>query len=81
MISESEKSFLKTGFKEVLKIIANGNAKKVFIAKDANPAMQDKLTSEIAKSPCEVFYIETMKELGALSGISVGASCAAVIKA
>ncbi len=81
MISESEKSYLKTGFKEVLKIIAKGNAKKVFIAEDANPSMKDKLTAEIAKSPCEVFYIETMKELGALSGISVGASCAVIVKA
>ncbi len=80
MISEAEKSFLKTGFKEVLKIVAAGNAEKVFIAKDASPAMQDRLTTEISGSPCAVFYIETMKELGALSGISVGASCAAIIK-
>lgn len=80
MISENEKSFLKTGFKEVLKLIANAKAEKVFIAEDLNPSMKDKLLAEIAKNPCEISYAESMKELGSAAGISVGASCAAVIK-
>lgn len=80
MISELERNFLKTGFKEVLRILEKGDAEKVFIAEDISAGMKDKLLFAVSSSGCEVIYAKSMKELGKLCAIDVGASCAAVLK-
>ena len=80
MISDTDKRYLKTGFKEVLKLIEKNEAEKVFIAEDVSQNMKDKLLAEVSKTSCEVIYAESMKTLGEISGIDVGASCAAIIK-
>lgn len=80
MISDTDKRYLKTGFKEVLKLIEKNEAEKVFIAEDVSQNMKDKLLAEVSKNSCEVIYAESMKALGEISGIDVGASCAAIIK-
>ena len=80
MISEQEKAFLKTGFKEVLKCMEKNLVTKLFIAEDSSDSMKDRLTAEADGKNINVFFIETMKELGKQCGIDVGASCAAVLK-
>ena len=80
MISEQEKAFLKTGFKEVLKSVEKNLAQKIFIAEDISSSMKDKLENSAKVSGCEVLYIETMKDLGGMCGIDVGASCACILK-
>lgn len=80
MISENEKAFLKTGFKEVSKCVEKGLAEKLFIAEDSSFSMKDKLLNAVSSNQCNVIYIKTMKDLGKLCGIEVGASCAAVLK-
>lgn len=80
MISEQEKAFLKTGFKEVLKSIEKNLSEKLFIAEDISSSMKDKLTEAASKNQCSVLYVETMKDLGKMCGIDVGASCACVLK-
>ena len=80
MISEQEKAFLKTGFKEVLKSVEKNLAEKIFIAEDVSSSMKDKLTDSAKASGCSVLYVETMKELGRNCGIDVGASCACILK-
>ena len=80
MISEQEKAFLKTGFKEVLKSVEKNLSQKVFIAEDVSSSMKDKLTNAAEVAGCDVLYIETMKDLGAMCGIDVGASCACILK-
>ena len=80
MISEQEKAFLKTGFKEVLKSMEKNLVEKLFIAEDSSASIRDRLKDAATKNHCNVFYTETMKELGKLCGIDVGASCAAVLK-
>ena len=77
LMFENEK--FKTGFKEVLKAVSENNVKKLFIAGDSSQSMQDKLTAKIA-SDCEILYIDSMKDLGKMCGIDVGASCAAILK-
>lgn len=74
---ENEK--FKTGFKEVLKAVSENNVKKLFIAEDSSESMQSKLTAKVSPE-CEVLYIESMKDLGKMCGIDVGASCAAILK-
>ena len=80
MISEQEKAFLKTGFKEVLKSVEKNLSQKVFIAEDISSSMKDKLENSAGVAGCDVLYIETMKELGKICGIDVGASCACILK-
>ena len=77
MMFENEK--FKTGFKEVLKAVSENNVKKLFIAGDSSQSMQDKLTAK-AGPDCEILYIESMKDLGKMCSIDVGASCAAILK-
>ena len=78
MIPEGAK--VKTGFKEVLKNIGKGNVSKLFIAEDCSYSMKEKLEDAAKTSGIEIAYKQTMKELGAICGIDVGASCAAVLK-
>lgn len=79
MISEQEKPFLKTGFKEVSKALEKQSVKKLFIAEDISSSMKDKLRGAAENSRCEVLYSATMKELGKMCGIDVGASCACIL--
>ena len=80
MISDTDKSYLKTGFKEVLKLIEKNETEKVFIAEDVSQTMKDKLLDTTSKNSCEVIFVDSMKTLGGISGIDVGASCAAIKK-
>ncbi len=79
MISEGERNFLKTGFKEVLKLLENNGCEKVFIAKDISSNMEERLIKAANQKGVPVVFVETMKELGKLAGIDVGASSAAII--
>jgi large subunit ribosomal protein L7A len=67
------------GLKQTLKHIKSGKGKCLYIAKDA----EEKLTSpviELAKEKSiQIVYVETMKELGVLCGIDVGASVALIL--
>lgn len=80
MLSESEKSRLKVGQKEVKKLVANRMAEKVFIASDCDDAISDSIKKGATDAGAQVVTVETMKELGRICGIDVGASCAAVEK-
>ena len=80
MISELDRKFLKTGFKEVLKVISKKAAEKVFVAEDIAPSMKEKLIFETSQSGYNIIYVENRKALGDMCGIDVGASCAAIIK-
>jgi large subunit ribosomal protein L7A len=67
------------GIKQTVKSIKNGIAKTVYIAKDAD----DKLTQSVKllanENSLELVYVSTMKELGKLCGIDVGAATAAIL--
>ncbi|MFU0824312.1 ribosomal L7Ae/L30e/S12e/Gadd45 family protein [Clostridium sp.] len=67
------------GLKQTLKHMKNGKGQCLYIAKDA----EEKLTSpviELAKEKSiQIVYVETMKELGVLCGIDVGASVALIL--
>lgn len=80
MFSDAEKSSLKVGFKQTTRAINENSAKKVFVAADA----EERFVSSV-KSMCEaggvpVECIDTMRELGKMCGIDVGASCAVLLK-
>ena len=80
MISESEKSRLQVGFKQVLKLLKENRAEKVFLAGDCEDKICEPVKSICNENGVPLEMVETMKELGQLCGIQVKASCAAVVK-
>lgn len=68
------------GVKQTVKVIKNGTAKTVYIAEDADAKLIQSVKVLIDENPLEVVYVDSMKDLGKLCGIDVGAATAAVLK-
>ena len=79
MIFEDDKARLAVGKKQVIKVLSGEGASKLYIAEDCDDDIRKKVESVI-NIGAQVFYIPTMKELGRMCSIDVGASCAAVKK-
>ena len=76
MIGDAERSKLQVGYKQAVRALNENKASKVFVAEDCDDGV-----SKIAmQSNTPVFFISTMKELGNMCKIEVGASCAVVLK-
>lgn len=67
------------GVKQTVKAIKSGEVKTVYLAKDADDKLIQSVKILIDENSLEVVYITTMKELGKLCGIDVGAATAAVL--
>jgi large subunit ribosomal protein L7A len=80
MISEAEKSHLQVGFKQAVRALNENLVLKVFLADDCEERISAPIEDAAAKTDAQVFYIPSMKELGAMCGIDVGASCAVILK-
>ena len=80
MLFETEKDKLVVGLKQSAKAIASGLAKYVYLAENADPFITEGLEKSAAEKGAQIIYVDTMKELGTMCGISVGASCAIVLK-
>lgn len=68
------------GIKQTIKTIKNGNGKIVYIAKDADNKLINTVEELAIDHSLEIVYVETMKELGKLCGIDVGAASALVLE-
>jgi len=68
------------GSKQTLKAVLKGEAKLVFVAKDAEPHVVKDLLKACQERGVEVVYAESMRALGAACGIQVGAASAAIIR-
>lgn len=68
------------GIKQTIKAIKNGEGRTVYIAKDADNKLINTVEELSMEHSLEVVYIETMKELGKLCGIDVGAASALVLE-
>ncbi|SHF82796.1 large subunit ribosomal protein L7A [Caldanaerobius fijiensis DSM 17918] len=71
---------LAIGAKQTRKAIEAGLAKEVYIARDAENHVVDKIIELCKEKDINILYIDTMKELGELCGIDVGAASIAVLK-
>ena len=67
---------LVVGMKQSAKAIENGEARKVYIAKDAEMSLTGKIENLCSLKNVPVQYVETMSALGKMCNISVGASVA-----
>jgi large subunit ribosomal protein L7A len=70
---------LSIGSKQATKMVEQGRATEVFVAKDADPRITIKMVNLCKKMGVTVTYVESMKQLGKACGIEVGAAMAAVV--
>ncbi|AWI07345.1 ribosomal L7Ae/L30e/S12e/Gadd45 family protein [Clostridium drakei] len=68
------------GVKQTIKAIKSGAVKTVYIAKDADDKFIQPVRLLVEEESLELVYVDSMKELGKLCGIDVGAATAAVLK-
>ncbi|UUZ82136.1 ribosomal L7Ae/L30e/S12e/Gadd45 family protein [Paenibacillus sp. P26] len=66
------------GTKQATRIVEQGKAAEVFVAKDADPRITIKMINLCKKMGVKITYVDSMKLLGKACGIEVGAAMAAV---
>ena len=64
------------GVKQTTKAIKNGEGKTLYIAKNADLEIIEGLENLCKEKALNIIYIDTMKDLGKLCGIDVGAATA-----
>ncbi len=79
MLEELKTANKVVGIKQLRKALNSGEAKKVFIARDADPVLTEPLIKECEVLHVTVVSVPTMKQLGAACSISVDAAVAAII--
>ena len=79
MLTELENAAKVAGVKQVRRALANGRAKRLYLAKDAYPDLTGPLEGRAAQQGVEVVWTDTMKALGRACGIAVGTAAAAII--
>lgn len=68
------------GIKQTTKSLNNNLGKTLYVAKDSDEHLISPLISLAEKNNVEIKTVDTMKELGKLCGIDVGAAVALVLK-
>lgn len=68
------------GIKQSIKAIKSGEGKAVYIAKDADEKLIQQVVKLAQEYSLEVTCVNSMKELGKLCGIDVGAATAVLFK-
>lgn len=68
------------GTKQTTRLVESGKAAEVYVAKDADPRMIQKIVHLCKKMGVRVVYADSMKQLGKACGIEVGAAMVAVAK-
>jgi len=71
---------LVVGMKQTLSQIKQGNVKAVFIARDVEESLANKIISQCENTEIQICYAQSMKLLGKACAISRGAACAAILK-
>ncbi|WP_078415004.1 50S ribosomal protein L7ae-like protein [Priestia abyssalis] len=67
------------GTKQTVKALKNGRVKEVFVAKDANLEIIQKVIQAATELQTPICYVDSMKKLGKACNIEVGASAVAII--
>ena len=67
------------GAKQMRKALASGSARRVYLARNADPAITEPLAALCRENGVSCAWVKTMKDLGEAAGIEVGAAAAAAI--
>ena len=79
MLTELENAAKVVGVKQVRRALSKGQARRLYLAKDADPHLTEPLERQGREQGVEVIWAESMKALGKACGIAVGAAVAAAI--
>ena len=67
------------GAKQLKKALKNGNAKMVFLACNADPAITEPIAALCQQLDVDYAWVKSMTDLGHACGIEVGAAAAAAV--
>ena len=67
------------GAKQLRKALNNGSAQKVFLARDADPAITEPLVALCLQKHVKCIWVSNMTDLGKACGIDVRAAAAAAV--
>lgn len=79
MLNELANESKVVGVKQVRRALAAGRAKRVYLAKDADPQLIQPLERQASEQGVETAWAESMKALGKACGIAVGTAAAALV--
>ena len=79
MLEELKTSNMIVGIKQLRKALNAGKVSKVFVAKDADPALTEPLVLSCKEHSISVVFVPSMKQLGEACSISVPAAAAAIL--
>lgn len=68
------------GIKQSIKAIKSDDCKVVYIAKNADEKLVEPVIKLANEASVSVVFIDSMKELGKMCGIEVGAATVAILK-
>ncbi|OLD37432.1 MAG: 50S ribosomal protein L7Ae/L30e/S12e/Gadd45 [Armatimonadetes bacterium 13_1_40CM_3_65_7] len=71
--------FKAVGSSQTAKAIGKGRAQAVFVAKDADRRVVESVLAAARDQGLEIVEVGSMRELGRVCGIAVGASAAAIL--
>ncbi len=69
----------KVGAKQTTKMLEQQRAIEVYVARDADPQMKEKIVHLCERAGVPIKWIDTMEDLGETCGIDVGAAMAALV--
>ena len=68
------------GAKQIRKAVLSGNAKKVYLACNADPEITQPVEALCRQNGVSCAWVKSMKDLGDAAGIEVGAAAAAAVE-
>lgn len=68
------------GTKQTVRALSEGRATRVYLARDADPALQADIRSRCERAGVAVEDVSTMMELGRAAGIEVRAAAVATVR-
>ena len=79
MLNELEHTAKVVGVKQVRRVLADGRAKRLNLAQDADPQLTQPLARQAQEHGVDAVWVPSMKALGKACGIAVDAAVAAAI--
>lgn len=80
ILEELSKHQIIVGTKQLKKVLLRGDARKVFLARDADPAITAPLEQLCEQNRVAYRWVGKMSDLGRACGIDVGAAAAATVE-
>ena len=79
-LAEVPRSKMVVGAKQLRKALSSGKARRVYLAKNADPAITEPLEALCQQNRIPCAWVKSMKDLGEAAGIEVGAAAAAAVE-